>query len=269
MLIAAGFEMMYECPARTPMLLVLDVHPDRAPDIRGGHGTRFDRDVQPQEYRDGFGNACTRIVAPKGLTTMTADFVIEDSGLPDEQAPDAIQHPVEALPQDVLVYLLGSRYCDTDRLSDVAWALFGGPMTGWERVQAICGYTHDRIVFQFDSLDATRTAWGAHQGRHGVCRDFTHLAMALCRCMNIPARYCTGYLGDIGVPAMASPMGFSTWFEAFLDGRWYTFDARHNAPRIGRILMARGRDATDVAPCTTFGPCTLVGFRVMADERPA
>ena len=269
MLIKAGFEIMYECPQPTPMLLALDVHPDRVGDIRGSYGTRFDRDVTPHTYRDGFGNTCARIVAPAGVTTMTAEFVIADSGLPDEWAPDAVQHQVEALPEDALVYLLGSRYCDTDRMSDTAWGLFGGTPTGWDRVQAICDYTHDRIAFGYDHADPTRTASTAHQGRRGVCRDYAHLAVTLCRCMNIPARYCTGYLGDIGVPPLDAPMDFSAWFEAFLGGRWYTFDARHNTPRIGRILMARGRDATDVALCTTFGPCTLTGFQVVTDELAA
>ncbi len=266
MLIRAGFEITYECSQPTPMLLALDVHPDRVPDIRGAYGPRFDRDVRPQGYRDGFGNLCTRIVAPDGLTTMTDDFVIEASGLPDEVAPHAEQHPVEALPEHVLAYLLGSRYCDTDRLSDTAWGLFGGTPLGWARVQAICDYTHDRITFAYDRADPTRTAWGSHQERFGVCRDYAHLAMTLCRCMNIPARYCTGYLGDIGAPALDEPMDFSSWFEAFLGGRWHTFDARHNAARVGRILMARGRDATDVALCTTFGPCTLVGFQVKTSQ---
>lgn len=266
--ILAGFEIMYDCPARTPMLLVLDVHPERAADIEGEHGTRFDRDVQPEHYQDGFGNNITRILAPEGLTTLTAKFVIRDHGLP-AAAPGAVQQPVETLPQAVLVYLLGSRYCDTDRLSDVAWALFGGAMTGWDRVQAICRYTQDRVTFDPADADATRTAWGAHQGRRGVDRDFIHLAMALCRCMNIPARYCTGYLGHIGVSVTNEPVSFGAWFETFLDGRWHIFDARHATPRPGRILMARGRDATDVAPCTTFGPCTLAGLRVTTRAVPA
>jgi transglutaminase-like putative cysteine protease len=182
--------------------------------------------------------------------------------------PEAVQHPVQELPDEVLVYLLGSRYCDTDRLSDTAWSLFGGTPPGWARVQAICDYVHDRITFGYEHADPTRTAFGGHTDRLGVCRDFAHLAITLCRCMNIPARYCTGYLGDIGVPPMASPMDFSAWFEAYLGGHWHTFDARHNAPRVGRILMARGRDATDVAIATTFGPCALAGFRVVTEEVP-
>ena len=164
------------------------------------------------------------------------------------------------------MFLLGSRYCDTDHLSETAWSLFGGVVPGWARVQAICDYTHRRISFDYEHADSTRTAWSAHSGRYGVCRDYAHLAVALCRCMNIPARYCTGYLGDIGVPPMDAPMDFSAWFEAYLGGRWHTFDARHNVPRIGRILMARGRDATDVALATTFGGCELVGFQVVTEE---
>ncbi len=168
----------------------------------------------------------------------------------------------------MLVYPLGSRYCDTDRLSDLAWSLFGGTAPGWARVQAICDYVHDRIAFGYEHADPARTAWGGHADRRGVCRDFAHLAVALCRCMNIPARYCTGYLGDIGVPSVDCPMDFSAWFDAYLGGYWHTFDARHNAPRAGRILMARGRDATDVAIATTFGPCALAGFRVVTEEVP-
>ena len=281
MLIAASVRIVYDCPAPTPMLLLLDIHPERRPDVQGDYATRFDRDVGALGYLDGFGNACTRIVAPPGLTTMTSSFVVEDPGHPDPAPPDVPQHPLETLPTEVLVYLLGSRYCDTDRLSDVAWGLFGSPMTGAARVQAICDYVHGRLAYSDEHAGPTRTAWAANHARQGVCRDFAHLAIALCRCMNIPARYCTGYLPDIappppgapppgapppGAPPTDAPMDFSAWFEAFLDNRWHTFDARHNAPRIGRILMARGRDATDVALCTTFGPCTLTAFKVTAAE---
>ena len=165
-----------------------------------------------------------------------------------------------------MVYLLGSRYCETDRFINMAWAQFGNVPKGWPLVQAICDYVHDRIKFGYEHASPTKTAWDAHAERRGVCRDFAHLAITLCRCMNIPARYCTGYLGDIGVPVDPAPMDFSAWFEVYLGGRWYTFDARHNMPRIGRILMARGRDATDVAIVTSFGPCTLAGFKVVTEE---
>jgi transglutaminase-like putative cysteine protease len=181
-------------------------------------------------------------------------------------APEAAQSPLEALPAETLVYLLGSRYCETDRLTKFAWSRFGKVQKGWPLVQAICDFVHDHVTFGYQHASPTKTAWHALTQRRGVCRDFAHLAVTLCRCMNVPARYCTGYLGDIGVPPEDTPMDFSAWFEAYLGGSWYTFDARHNTPRIGRILMARGRDATDVAIVTSFGPCTLAGFKVITDE---
>jgi len=266
MLIRAGFEIAYECPQPTPMLLALSVHPSRLPDVVGPHAIRFDRPIGETPYRDAFGNICSRIVAPAGRTTMRLDMQVRDPGVPDVVVWEAAQHPVEQLPDEAMVFLLGSRYCDTDRLSDIAWSLFGGVAPGWPRVQAICDYVHNRITFGYSFADSTRTAFGAYADQRGVCRDFAHLAVTLCRCMNIPARYCTGYLGDIGVPPVDSPMDFSAWFEAYLGGHWHTFDARHNTPRIGRILMARGRDATDVAIATTFGPCMLAGFQVTTYE---
>ncbi|NOG72171.1 transglutaminase family protein [Roseicella sp. DB1501] len=268
MQIRAGFEITYDCPQPTPMLLALSVHPSRMPDVIGPHRIAFDRPIGATDYRDSFGNIVTRILAPPGRLTMAAEFLVQDPGTPDAVVPEAAQHAVQDLPDEALVFLLGSRYCDTDRLSDTAWSLFGGTPPGWARVQAICDYVHNHITFGYEFADPRRTASGAHAERHGVCRDFAHLAVTLCRCMNIPARYCTGYLGDIGVPPVDYPMDFSAWFEAYLGGHWHTFDARHNTPRIGRILMARGRDATDVAIATTFGPCILAGFRVITDEVP-
>jgi transglutaminase-like putative cysteine protease len=268
MQIRAGYEIAYDCPQPTPMLLALSVHPSRFPDIIGPHRIAFDPPIGATEYRDSFGNICTRLLAPAGRLTISTEFVIQDSGAPDAVVPEAVQHPIQELPDEVLVYLLGSRYCDTDRFADLAWSLFSSTQPGWARVQAICDYTHDRITFGYEHADPTRTAWGGHTDRRGVCRDFAHLAVTLCRCMNIPARYCTGYLGDIGVPPPDSAMDFSAWFDVYLGGHWYTFDARHNFPRIGRILMARGRDATDVALATTFGPCSLSGFRVITEEVP-
>ena len=197
---------------------------------------------------------------------MSADFIIRDSGKPDPVALDAVQHPVEDLPDDVLLFLLGSRYCDTDKLSNIAWSLFGNTPPGWARVQAIVDFVHNHIRFDYQKADDTRTAFDGYTQREGVCRDYAHLAIALCRCMNIPARYCTGYLGDIGIPPVPYPMDFSAWFEVFLSGRWYTFDARHNTPRIGRIVMARGRDATDCALTTSFGRAPLMQFEVHTDE---
>ena len=204
-----------------------------------------------------------------GRTTIATSFEIYDHGRPDPVARDATQHDIRDLPDDVLVFLLGSRYCDTDRLGDFAWAQFGQTAPGWSRVQAICDFVHAHIAFNYQNADPLRTAHGGFTDRTGVCRDFAHLAIALCRAMNIPARYCTGYLGDIGVPPVPDPMDFSAWFEAYLGGHWYTFDARHNRPRIGRILMATGRDATDVAISTSFGASELVGFTVVTDELPA
>jgi len=189
-----------------------------------------------------------------------------DPGTPDAVVADAAQHAIQDLPDEVLVYLLGSRYCETDRLTQLAWSLFSNTPEGWPRVQAICDYVHDRIEFGYHHADPERSAFAGHADRRGVCRDFAHLAVTLCRCMNIPARYCTGYLGDIGIPPVDAPMDFSAWFEVYLGGHWHTFDARHNTPRIGRILMARGRDATDVALSTIFGPSMLIGFNVVTDE---
>ena len=263
--IRCGFEISYECPAATPMLLVLSVHPSRTQDLQSQHKIVFTPEIHAQDYVDGFGNICTRITAPAGALTMKADFVIRDSGLPDVIAPEARQHAIEELPSDALVFLLGSRYCETDRLGDVAWSLFSGTPPGWARVQAICDYVNGWIKFNYQDARPTRTAWDAYVERKGVCRDYAHLAITLCRCMNIPARYCTGYMGDIRVPRV-DPMDFSAWMEVYLGGRWYTFDARNNIPRIGRILIARGRDATDVAISTSFGVSTLTKFEVISDE---
>jgi transglutaminase-like putative cysteine protease len=266
MKIRAGFDIIYECPQPTPKLLVLSIHPSRFADLATPHQIRFEPAIPSRDYRDSFGNICTRILAPAGELRILNAFIINDSGLLDEVAPDAKQHPVQDLPDEALVYLLGSRYCETDRLNDTAWKLFGHVPPGWGRAQAICDYVHGRIQFGYPHARATRTAWDGNVEMLGVCRDFAHLAITLCRCMNIPARYCTGYLGDIGVPVVDEPMDFSAWFEVYLGGRWYTFDARHNKPRIGRILMARGRDATDVAISTTFGPNLLKQFKVVTDE---
>jgi transglutaminase-like putative cysteine protease len=219
-------------------------------------------------YRDLFGNWCGRVLAPPGRFVLTADAVLRDTGQADVVDWAAQQTPVEYLPESVLVYLLGSRYCETDLLSETAWQLFGHGPTGWGRVQAICDFVNQRIQFGYHHARRTRSAWEAFNEGQGVCRDYARLAIALCRCMNIPARYCTGYLGDIRIPPIPGPMDFAGWFEAYLGDRWYTFDARNNTPRIGRVLMARGRDASDVALTSTFGPNTLTGFKVWADEVP-
>jgi transglutaminase-like putative cysteine protease len=259
--IRVGSEITYTCPQPVPMILLLNVHESRSSDIVAPDVLSTEPSVPIAAYRDGFGNICNRLTAPAGSLRLTTNAVVRDSGL-----PDAVQHPVEELPEDALVFLLGSRYCETDLLSDTAWQLFESTPPGWGRVQAICDYVHDRIEFDYQTARMTRTAAEAHEERTGVCRDFAHLAVAFCRCMNVPARYCTGYLGDIGTPPPWPPGDFAAWFEAYLGGRWHTFDPRHNVPRIGRVLMARGRDACDVAISTAFGPTTLDGFKVWADE---
>lgn len=266
MRISAGCQITYDCPQPTPMLLMVTPHPSRMPDLIGPHALSFDPPIPHHDYRDGFGNTCTRIMAPPGQLMIATKFMVQDSGQTDPVHPGARQHPIEDLPDEHIVYLLGSRYCDTDRLSDSAWSLFGHIQPGWARVQAICDYAHERIAFGYEHANATRSASEAFTERRGVCRDYAHLAITLCRCVNIPARYCTGYLGDIGMPPPYGPMDFAAWFEVYLDGAWHTFDARNNTPRIGRILIARGRDATDVAIATTFGPCLLTGFNVVTDE---
>ncbi|HTZ71091.1 MAG TPA: transglutaminase family protein, partial [Acetobacteraceae bacterium] len=266
MKIRAGYEFAYRCAAPVPMLLMVNVHRSRMADLRGPATIHFSAGVVPRVYEDCFGNVCTRLSAPAGDLTIATDFVIEDTGLPDPVVPEAQQHDVADVPDDALVFLLGSRYCETDKLSDTAWSLFGQTPPGWARVQAIVEFVHRHIRFDYACARSTRTAWEAYQEREGVCRDYAHLAVAFCRCMNIPARYCTGYLGDIGVPVAPYPMDFSAWFEVFLGGRWYTFDARHNMPRIGRILMAVGRDATDVAISNSFGHAALTGFFVRTEE---
>lgn len=266
MKIRAGFDIAYECENETAMLLVLNIHPGRRADLLTEQVLTFDRPVEAWGYLDIFGNACSRISAPPGLMTISTRFDIYDSGLPDPVPENAFQHDIKDLPDDVLVFLLGSRYCDTDRLADFAWKNFSATPLGWPRVKAVVDFVHSHIVFNYEKADPLRTAYGGFTDRTGVCRDFAHLAITLCRCMNIPARYCTGYLGDIGVPTDPNPMDFSAWLEVYLSGRWYTVDARHNTPRIGRILMATGRDATDVALSTAFGPAVLKRFEVVTKQ---
>lgn len=270
MLIRAGYDIVFSSEYPTPLLLMLSLHPSRAGDLRTPQIMRFEPEVAHHTYLDGFGNACTRVTVPSGGLRIHAEFSVYDTGDLDDCVPMARQHPIEELPDDVIVFLLGSRYCETDRLSDIAWSLFGHVASGWARVQAIVTYVHERIRFDYQQARSTRTAFEAFHERVGVCRDYAHLAVAFCRCMNIPARYCTGYLGDIGVPLCDDPMDFSAWFEVYLDGRWFTFDARHDRRRIGRLLMARGRDATDVAISTAFGPAPLGRFEVVTyEEDPA
>ncbi len=267
MLIRLGYEIAIECRQRTPVVSLLEIHKDRQPDIKRQTRVLTSPSVPSSVYQDRYGNACRRLVAPEGSFRILYDAVVEDSGEPDEVNMLAGETPVEELPDDVLGYLLGSRYCETDHLSDLAWSLFGHMPSGWARVQAIVDYVHNRLSFGYGYARSTRTAAQAHDERVGVCRDFAHLAITLCRCMNIPARYVNGYLGDIGVPADPAPMDFSAWMEVFLDGKWYPFDPRHNIPRIGRVVIARGRDATDVPLLHSFGPHRLVFFKVWTYEQ--
>ena len=267
MLIKVGYEIAFESPAPVAMVLMLYLHPSRAMTIRKPERLTLAPALPVSEYFDAFGNRCGRVFAPAGGILLSNDAIVEDNGQPDPQIRDAIQHAVQDLPQEVLLFLLASRYCEVDsELKDFAWAQFASSPPGWPRVQAICDFVHGHIRFDYLQARATRTALEGFRERVGVCRDFMHLAITLCRCMNIPARYCTGYLGDIGVPPVPDPMDFSAWFEAFLGGQWYAFDARHNVPRIGRVLMARGRDAADTALTTTFGYNQLASFKVWTDQ---
>lgn len=261
-----GFELVFDCPQPTPIIFTVNVHYTRVADLVGRDALMIDPPVPIAAYRDGYGNWCTRLVLPKGGSRVFADTLINDTGAPDPVVPSAQQHAVADLPDDTLVFLLGSRYCETDQLSETAWNLFGNTPQGWGRVQAICDYVHRHVTFGYENARLTRSALGAFNEKVGVCRDYAHLAIAFCRCMNIPARYCTGYLSDVGIPPPYGTMDFAAWIEVFLGGQWHIFDPRNNEPRIGRVLIARGRDASDVAISNSFGPNTLVSFKVRADE---
>jgi transglutaminase-like putative cysteine protease len=266
MLIRLGYDIRFQTLTQVPMIALLNVHPSRRFDLREPDILRTEPAVNVEAYEDTFGNACTRFVAPPGEIRLYNSFLIEDSGASDAVSPEAQQAPVNELPPECLRYLLASRYCETDLLSNTAFRMFGHTAPGWGRVKAICDWVHEHVTFGYSFARASKSAVEVLAERKGVCRDFQHLAIAFCRCLNIPARYATGYLGDIGVPVADSPMDFSAWFEAYLDGRWWTFDARHNQPRIGRVLMAVGRDAADVAITTSFGTANLLQFNIVTDE---
>ncbi len=266
MQIALGYELIYALPQPTPMLLMLNVHFSRAGDLLTPDTLTTTPRVPLRAYRDRFGNWCTRLTAPPGQFRIASAATVRDSGLLDPVSPHACQHRVEDLPDETLLFLLGSRYCETDELSATAWSLFGNTPPGWPRVQAVCDFVHHHITFNYQQARPTRTALQAYQERVGVCRDYAHLAVAFCRCLNIPARYCTGYLSDIGLPYSPVPMDFAGWFEAYLGGAWHMFDPRNNAPRRGRVLIAYGRDATDVAISNSFGPNVLERFTVWTHE---
>jgi transglutaminase-like putative cysteine protease len=263
MLIKVDFEIAFEFPEPTPIAMMMYLHPSRDPTVRSPERLTVTPSVAVSQFTDGFGNRCGRAFVPAGTVVLRNEAVVDDCGLPDLQVFHARQTLVQQLPDSVLVYLLASRYCEVDsELKDIAWTLFKSTQSGWPRVQAVSDFVHQHIQFDYMQARATRTALEVYRERVGVCRDYTHLAITLCRCLNIPARYCTGYLGDIGVPPSASPMDFSAWMEVYLDGQWYSFDPRNNVPRIGRVLMARGRDATDVALTTTFGTSKLKIFNI-------
>ena len=265
MLIRLGYDIRFELPGSVPMVALLNVHPSRVPDLLEPDELQTEPSIPISSYLDSFGNRCTRFVAPPGTLRLTNSTLIRSPDEPDEVNLSARELSVGELPNDVLTYLLSSRYCEVDILSFLAHELFGNVEPGWGRVQAICDWVNKRIAFDYQQARPTKTALDVHTECVGVCRDYQHLAITFCRALNIPARYATGYLGDIGVP-LRPPMDFSAWFEVFLDGRWWTFDARNNQPRLGRILMATGRDAADVAITTSFGQADLCHFSVVTEE---
>jgi transglutaminase-like putative cysteine protease len=266
MLIRLGYDIQFELPLDVPFVGLLNVHPSRVQDLHEPDELTVEPAVAVSRYVDLFGNRCTKFVAPAGPLRLCNSTLIEDSGEPDAANESAREIPVEYLPERTLMYLLASRYCEVDLLTDTAARLFGGLPRGWGRVQAVCDWVHNHLTFGYEHARCTRTALEVFNEGVGVCRDFQHLAITLCRCLNIPARYATGYLGDIGVPPVPCPMDFSAWFEVYLEDQWWTFDARHNTPRIGRVLMATGRDAADVAITTSFGSAYLRKFEVVTDE---
>ncbi|MGO8672659.1 MAG: transglutaminase-like domain-containing protein [Capsulimonadaceae bacterium] len=266
MYVRIGYDLEFHLPAATPMLLMLYTHPDVDPCLVQQDYVRTEPELPIHTFIDGFGNRCGRILAPPGDLRIWNDMIVRDSGLPDVTNPDARQTPVESLPDETLCYLFGSRYCQMLPLSEIAWQLFGSAGEGWQRVQAVCDWVHENVRFDYLKTNPEKTAWDVWTDRVGVCRDFMHLAISFCRCLNIPARYATGYLSDIGEPPNPAPMDFSAYFEAYLDGVWYPFDARNNKARRGRVLMARGRDAVDVALTTAFGEANMTQFVVWTDE---
>ena len=265
MFVRFGYEIVISSGGPVPMLAALNVHSATTGRMIGHDAVRTDPEVATHEYLDRFANRITRVTAPGGSLRLWSDCIVEMDRDYDAYAPEAEQHDVADLPDDVLQFLMPSRYCDSDNLSGFAWGRFGGIAPGWARVQAVCDYVHDATTFGYKFGRSSKTASEVQVEKTGVCRDFAHLSITLCRALNIPARYASGYLGDIGVPP-GGPGDFCAWFEVFLGGRWYTFDARYNTRRIGRLVMVRGADAADVAMITSFGPHGLSFFRVWTLE---
>jgi transglutaminase-like putative cysteine protease len=266
MQIRLGYTIELDISKPMAVVAVLNVHPSRGKDLLEPDVVQLLPDVPSEEFSDVFGNRCVRFVAPQGTIRLYNSTLIEDSGDPDPVPHGARAVPIEQLPADVIPFLLASRYCEVDELSGLAWQLFGNLPEGWPRVQAILDWTHSQVTFGYNFARPTKSAVDVSVEKRGVCRDFQHLAITLCRAMHIPARYATGYLGDIRIPPAPCPMDFSAWFEVYLDHRWWTCDARHNTPRVGRVLMATGRDAADVAITTTFGQSWLKSFEVVSYE---
>jgi transglutaminase-like putative cysteine protease len=265
MLIRLAYDIQFDIPAQVAMVALLNVHPSRVSDLVEPDELQIEPKLDVTSYVDTFGNRCARFVAPPGHLRLSSSTLIRDSGEPDEVNLAAREPAVGDLPNEMICFLLSSRYCEVDRFSSIAVELFGQIAPGWNRVQAICDWVHSKVAFNYQQARPSKTALDVFTERVGVCRDFQHLAITFCRAMNIPARYATGYLGDIGVPSQL-PMDFSAWFEVYLDDRWWTFDARNNRPRIGRVLMATGRDASDVAMTTSFGQANLSHFFVVTEE---
>jgi transglutaminase-like putative cysteine protease len=261
-----GYEFVYSVPQQTPMIFTLHCQPQGSQQLVRRDIMRTEPAIPLFFYPDVFGNTCTRLEAPPGLLRVTADGIMDDCGSPEPAQWAAAEYAVRDLPPETLQYLLSSRYCETDLLMNEAWRLFGQLAPGWSRVQAICDFVNREVTFGYQFARPTKTALETFRERQGVCRDMAHLAIAFCRCLNIPARYCTTYLGDIGVPPVDAPMDFAGCMEVFLGGAWHVFDPRNNARRIGRIIIARGRDAGDVAISTAFGTAWLQTFRVWTDE---
>jgi transglutaminase-like putative cysteine protease len=272
MLIRSEFEMGFDLPQTVAMIGLLRLHPSLDPAVRGPEVLTVEHlegdeatMVPSDDYVDSFGNRCTRWVAPKGRLRVSGLSLVEREAVPDPIETAAVQHQIEDLPTETIQFLLSSRYCQVDSLSLVAGDLFGHTSPGWARAIWIRDWVHDHVRFDYATARPNKTALDVFTERVGVCRDFQHLAITMTRAMNIPARYVTGYLGDIRRPA-SGPGDFSAWYEVYLSGRWWTMDARHNDNRMGRVLMAAGRDATDVALTTSFGIADLKTFKVESFE---
>jgi transglutaminase-like putative cysteine protease len=275
MLILSEFDIQFHLPFASPMLTVLHLHPSLEPRLRSGNELLVEqlvnsnpadnRVIPSTDYLDVFGNRCARFVAPAGHLRLSGTNVVDADATPDPIYANAVQSPIEDLPSDALQFLLPSRYCQVDRFGSIAHDLFGSTAPGWARATAIRDWVHEKVTFNYNAARPTKTAMDVFTERVGVCRDFQHLAITLTRCMNIPARYVTGYIGDIRMPP-SGPGDFSAWYQVFLDGKWVDLDARHNYPRLGRILMAVGRDAADVAITTSFGSALLTYFYVESNE---